>query len=334
MKVKKIFKNIAVFAVGALSCLCFVTSGFQNWGAVNKQVQKVEQACDSFLASVTSGDGITLSMARASADEGIATVAESSYVLTATVTTSGTVADSGVTWSIAWKNPSSTWASGKSVADYVTISPSGLTCSASNKAAFGEPIVVTATAKQNAAKKASCEFNYVSRVTGVEQNSDYYTWDGDEFITTNADNVFNATLMWGTGTVMPTTVTASNGNLWFDDRYAVDHCYAFSNGVEIDYTATVKSHEYVAAEKKVKITFHMSDVTLTGGAQDVGEAYDFLETEAVFGFSFYISTSYGGNTYQSNDYFSVNDNGGVIYGLANSSTRITGVTLDKTGFAF
>ncbi len=334
MKFKSIFKNIAVFAVGALSCLCFVTSGFQNWGAVNKQVQKVEQACDSFLASVTSGDGITLSMARASADEGIATVAESSYVLTATVTTSGTVADSGVTWSIAWKNPSSTWASGKNVADYVTISPSGLTCSASNKAAFGEPIVVTATAKQNAAKKASCEFNYVSRVTGVDEYTDYYTWDGDEFITTNADNVFNATLMWGTGTVMP-TVTVSNGDLWFDDEYANENCADFYYGnLDMDYTATMKSYEYVAAEKTVKITFHMSDVTLTGGAQSVEEGYRFLENYDAFGFSFKISTSYGGTTYQSGAYFSVRDNGGCLLNSAGSPTRITGVTLNNTGFAF
>lgn len=55
-----------------------------------------------------------------------------------------------IDWSIAWKNPASEWASGKIVTDYVTATPTAdgaLTAKVAKVAAFGEQVLVTATAR-------------------------------------------------------------------------------------------------------------------------------------------------------------------------------------------
>ena len=59
-------------------------------------------------------------------DYGIMTIAETAYTVTATVSGESLTEDQkNVTWSAAaFKNPSSSWASGKSVATYVTATPS------------------------------------------------------------------------------------------------------------------------------------------------------------------------------------------------------------------
>lgn len=65
------------------------------------------------------GSFMKLSMVRASA---------ASYADTYTVTATITPADAtykDVEFSVAWKNPNSTWASGKKVSDYVTITQTG-----------------------------------------------------------------------------------------------------------------------------------------------------------------------------------------------------------------
>lgn len=109
-------------------------------------------------------------------DYGIMPIAESAFVVTATVSGEGLNDDEkGVTWSEAEFKTSSGWGSDKDVSDYISTSPSGNQITVSCLAPFGEQIVITATSDfiQNA--KASLTCDYKSKV-GV----DFTFWDPDK----------------------------------------------------------------------------------------------------------------------------------------------------------
>ena len=69
-------------------------------------------------------------------------------------------------WSVAFKNASSTWAKGKNISDYVTVeksSSSDLQATVTCKQAFGEQIIVTVSSDYGSAS-ASCTVDYKKRV--------------------------------------------------------------------------------------------------------------------------------------------------------------------------
>lgn len=100
-------------------------------------------------------------------DYGVSMAAESAYTLTATILPAETT-NKDVRWTIAFENPSSTWATGKSVSSYVSLSNTGTTtCTLSCNAAFGEKIIVKATSMSNQDLSATCTLNYVKRVESV-----------------------------------------------------------------------------------------------------------------------------------------------------------------------
>ena len=99
---------------------------------------------------------------------GVSATAESAYTLTATVTPSYTT-NPVVNWSVSWVDPSSSWASGKTATDYVTVTPSGgynHTAVVSCNKAFGEQIKITATAESNSAAYADCIVDYSQKING------------------------------------------------------------------------------------------------------------------------------------------------------------------------
>lgn len=74
-----------------------------------------------------------------------------------------------VKWKLEFVNPNSTWASGKSISDYVTVTPKSdftRTVTITNKAPFGEQIRLTATLDNDSSKTASCIIDYVKRFGG------------------------------------------------------------------------------------------------------------------------------------------------------------------------
>ena len=76
-----------------------------------------------------------------------------------------------VTWSVAWKNPSSSWASGKTVTDYVTVTPDSSNSKVATVTcvkAFSEQVIVTATAAGNTSVKKTCTVDYEKRVLGIQ----------------------------------------------------------------------------------------------------------------------------------------------------------------------
>ena len=100
------------------------------------------------------------------ADNNISPLAETAYTLTATVEPADAT-DKTVDWSVAFVNPSSEWANGKTVTDYVTVTPASdgaLTANVACLKQFGEQIKITVTARSNPAAYASCIADYRQKV--------------------------------------------------------------------------------------------------------------------------------------------------------------------------
>ncbi|MBO5280303.1 MAG: hypothetical protein J6B55_03675 [Clostridia bacterium] len=178
----KLMKRIIA---GTMAFVCFATVGISaaatnDFGAFapqdNPQAVVPQAPIDNGgmeMGDVVETSGMELKVQRLSAtytgtnaDAGIATVAEDAYTLTATVLPAD-AADKTVTYTAAWSNANSTWATGKNVNDYVTVAQGtagSLTATVTCQQAFGEPIVVTVTSNDNPDAKASATLHYKQKV--------------------------------------------------------------------------------------------------------------------------------------------------------------------------
>lgn len=98
-----------------------------------------------------------------------ATVATSNdCTLTATIEPN-VATNTKVTWTVDWANKTSAWASGKSASQYITVTPSSNTLSATVtcKAPFGEQAVITASVSDNTSIKATCTAEYRQKYLGA-----------------------------------------------------------------------------------------------------------------------------------------------------------------------
>ncbi len=109
------------------------------------------------------------------AANGISPQAETAYTLKAMIIPSDAI-NKTVDWSIDFKNKNSSWAQGKTVTDYVTLTPTsddGLTANIECKNAFGEQIILKCTSRDNHSAYAECTVDYVKKIT------DFYITVGD-----------------------------------------------------------------------------------------------------------------------------------------------------------
>lgn len=103
------------------------------------------------------------------AEYGVSPLAETAYTLTATITPSYAT-EKTVDWAVAFADPSSDWATGKTVTDYVTITPTSdgaLTAMIECLQAFGEQIIVTCSLRNNAEFSATCTVDYAKRIVSA-----------------------------------------------------------------------------------------------------------------------------------------------------------------------
>ena len=94
---------------------------------------------------------------------GVSELAESAYVLTATITPENAT-NKSLLWSCNFKNSASSWASGKNCSDYISLTSSGNTATISCLQAFGEPIIVKVSSSANSAIFTTCQIDYAQRV--------------------------------------------------------------------------------------------------------------------------------------------------------------------------
>ena len=121
------------------------------------------------LSEETAGNGVKLMSTKIAAADyaanGISPQAETAYTLTAAIEPES-AADKTVDWSIAWENAESKWAKGKTVTDYVTVTPTSdgaLTAISQCLQPFGEPMIITVRSRMNTEAAASCTVNFAAR---------------------------------------------------------------------------------------------------------------------------------------------------------------------------
>ena len=139
-----------------LTLIAFIVVGIMLAGIIcgwfEKDDAEEEQAgvpAYSFIVGNSEGNRVSLTSVRNS------TVTGESVTITATVEPDNEAENTGVDWTATWKNAESVWASGKSVSDYVTLTPGGEDYAASksvtleNLQPFGEQIIIKATARDD-----------------------------------------------------------------------------------------------------------------------------------------------------------------------------------------
>lgn len=110
------------------------------------------------------------------ASYGISEQAESAIEITATVTPADAT-NPKLDWSVSFAKTDDTkyeeWSTGKNVSDYVTVTPAsdgGTSAVVSNFQAFGAPIDITVTSRDNSEVTATLPCHYEQRLTGISLN--------------------------------------------------------------------------------------------------------------------------------------------------------------------
>lgn len=130
---------------------------------------------ENTVITESANNGVSLLSAKIATEDyeqyGISPLASSAYTLTATTAEEGfDITKYELEWSISFKNSSSSWASGKTVTDYCTITPTkegGNVATLTNLKAFGEQIVVTVSWTGNSSVSASCTIDYIARLSNA-----------------------------------------------------------------------------------------------------------------------------------------------------------------------
>ena len=162
--VRWILTLLAFILVGVM-LIGIILGWFEKKEAKDEKKDDAVQSSQSMIVGDSVGHGISLMSARAATP---AAQALESVTLTATVKPDNTAENTGVNWDIKWKNASSSWATGKSVTSYVTVTPSGdgyaesKTATLNNLQPFGEQ-----TARDNPEVTASCNVDYAQKLTNV-----------------------------------------------------------------------------------------------------------------------------------------------------------------------
>lgn len=91
-----------------------------------------------------------------------------------------------VDWTVSFANPESEWATGKTVTDYVTITPTedgSLTATLVCLQPFGEQIIVNVVSRENATVNDSCPLEYMRKVESVTLKvGDYVFTPGENYV--------------------------------------------------------------------------------------------------------------------------------------------------------
>ena len=188
-----------------------------------------------FLPEITQGDNET-------------DYESETLTITATVSPDNSADNTGLDWSMAFKDPSSAWATGKTLTDYMTLTPSGTDAAGSKKVSvkclkpFGEQVVITATSQDNPEVTASCTADFAQRIESATLKF------GDLNVSLGGDT----NVKWelnpnGTGVGGATSVTSSKSDVYTlaeDFTYTVtaessftEESYFKLNGTGVTYTA-------------------------------------------------------------------------------------------------
>lgn len=163
---------LVLVLAGTAALIGVLSDGFKNWDKFKTDEEQTETGG----AIITDGEshGMKLMSMRISPEDydeyGISPMAETAYQLTATITPDNAT-NKAVDWMVAFVNAESEWATGKTVTDYVTVTPTAdgaLTANVECLQAFGEQVRVTVTSRDNTAVKANATVDYTEKLSAVK----------------------------------------------------------------------------------------------------------------------------------------------------------------------
>ena len=193
--VKWFFVLLAFLLIGVILC-GILTDWFSDWnkfGLFDRFLEKDEQTELSVdpsgetqpfeelggmvIDEHADGEGISLMSVRIPVSlyeaYGVSSLAETAQTVIATVSPYNEATNTAVEWTAEWEDPSSEWATGKSVEEYLTLTPLGegyvesKTLTVSCMQPFGEKIVITCTSVDNTDAKATVNVHYVQKLTSA-----------------------------------------------------------------------------------------------------------------------------------------------------------------------
>ena len=180
-----------------------------------------------------------------------------------------------VDWSLSWVSPSSSWASGKTVTDYVTVTPSSdgsTTATVRCLQAFGAQIRLTVTSRDNPDAAADTTVDYYKRAASFRAEFTGKTSDNSGNTTYTFMDLDFATAYkvssWETGTVE-------------DDSYDVTATVRLTDGIKEEILAEASDYGHGIPATALDGTMDVSTV-MSMGYNDVMKylcCYELYETE-------------------------------------------------------
>ena len=166
-----------VLIAGIIAGVVLWQKDYINFQDPNKGIEQGEVINGGAIIGESEGENVKVKSMRIAPEDyaayGVSPMAETAYTLTATVLPDNEAENTGIAWSVAWANAESEWASGKTVTDYVTITPQGDTAALSKKATveclqeFAEQIIITATSVDNGEASATCTVDYAQKIESI-----------------------------------------------------------------------------------------------------------------------------------------------------------------------
>lgn len=195
---------LVIVIIGVVAGVGILSDGFKDWSRFETEQEQPadDDTADNggMIVDTEEGSRITLKATAISAEEyadyGISAQAESAQLLTATLEPANATYTTAV-WSVSWSSgshgygagdeenagggvtepelraataSSDSWSEGKTVTDYVTVTPTeenALTATVENLQAFGEQIIITLTVTGENTASATCTVDYAQKVTDV-----------------------------------------------------------------------------------------------------------------------------------------------------------------------
>ena len=318
---KKILTLTVAILVLAFSLVCFsaCTTFDQVLEKVSDTIENVVAVDDSGTAMY---DGPTYEMPRALKFFGASPNSNKTVRLTAMIEPAS-ASDKSVDWSVSFVNPSSTWATGKTATDYVTVTPTSdgaLTADVHFIANFGEQILVTVASREVSSVTASCTVDCYQDATSLAE----FSIGGEQSF-----SIRHAFSNNGTIDLLDIEHFYSSNN----DIYSLDSTPAW---VRAPHIIVDSSQPYTVPASVQSFRFYVERSTALGNA--LASSFTDVQNQnmysAVMNYTEVLNTSYNANnsTYPNSNYISLIDFYEVLFShnlTAGQSTLINGNTYNR-----
>lgn len=248
-----------------------------------------------------------------------------------------------VDWNVAFVNSSSTWANGKTVTDYVTVTPTtdgALTANVSYFAAFGEQIKITVTSRNNPDATATCILDCQKVVASVSVRLVPSSGTTVTLSNTNIGTV-TSTIVGGTTYTPTVMVTESVGTL--SSEYKITKSYValrddFYSALGLTYDQTWYNINRCVEDSKLAtsllVDLSLIDNLLDYDSDDEDKVYvapeaikQMLDRTTINHMYWYVSVQDKAGTVTTKQFYFKVD-------VSNITIPVNQITLDKNSYIF